>query len=95
MASAAVCLCEISPPEVNTRLDVITCGRCGGAVMKGITPWLGLVPPPEVSLTWCPSCGRDDRHVPFQGHGHYHRGKRCDGTPVDVTYARTGEWPDG
>lgn len=45
-------------------------------------------PPNDVSILFCPVCGRDDRYTPFTGKGHFNGGVRCPGTPETVWYER-------
>jgi hypothetical protein len=45
-------------------------------------------PPGQVSLTWCPVCGRDDRYRELgsgAGH-HFARGQKCPGAPQEIQY---------
>lgn len=48
------------------------------------------VPPAEVSIRWCPVCGRDDRTRPFTGKRHARFGVWCTGVPVKLSYTIRG-----
>lgn len=44
-------------------------------------------PPAAVHLLWCPACGHDNRYGAMARDGrHYAAGKRCPGTPQELTY---------
>lgn len=53
-----------------------------------MAPSDGPTPPRDITIKWCPECGRDDRFRPFVGKGHWppFTQKKCTGTPVPVTY---------
>jgi len=44
-------------------------------------------PPVNVSLKWCPACGRTDRFGPLRAR-HYAIGRMCQGRPQTVVYTK-------
>jgi hypothetical protein len=45
-----------------------------------------VVVPPEVILTWCPVCGRNDRYQSLGSSYHWSGGEKCPGVPIRLTY---------
>jgi hypothetical protein len=45
-------------------------------------------PPSTIYILFCPECERTDRFMPFTGKGHFFRGVKCSGLPLQVEYVR-------